>query len=86
MGVVLGSFFNPMIGTTEKLTSRIGNTIAEFITGFRATMGPRLVGDCTSSRLSRVGELLCEDAHFSCCLLLTLSLPVVLGVSFVLRL
>lgn len=84
-GILLGVFCKIMIGTTLKMTGRMGSTLVGFIGGFRATFGPRVAGSCTGGSFRCLFGLVFCASGVSFCLVCMLTIPVVLGVSSVLR-
>ncbi len=85
-GVIVGLFYKPAIGTTEKVTIRIGRTIGNFIAGFVITLGPRVAGSCTGKGCNCVVDLVFRNTELSFCVLLLFSLPVLIGTRCVLSL
>lgn len=85
-GVVVGLFYKPAMGTTGNVTGRMGTTIGDFMAGFVVTLGPRVAGSCTSNGRGCVVVLVFRKTQLSCCVLLLLSLPVVVGARCVLAL
>lgn len=86
MGLVLGVFFNPIIGTTHNMTCSVRSTVVKFVRGVSATTHPRLARTCTYGSCDESADLVFDIDGIYFVVLCVVMLPIKDRVRCILRL
>lgn len=86
VNIILNSFFGPVVNAARGLAEQVNGAVNRFVANFQTAVNPQLIKNYASDQLGEMKTLLFRSTRFSYYLLLTLSLPIILKMDFILHL
>lgn len=86
VNIILNSFFGPVVNAARGLAEQVNGAVNRFVANFQTAVNPQLIKNYASDHLGEMKTLLFRSTRFSYYLLLTLSLPIILKMDFILHL
>lgn len=86
VNIILNSFFGPVVNAARGLAEQVNGAVNRFVANFQTAVNPQLIKNYASDQLGEMNTLLFRSTRFSYYLLLSLSLPIILKMDFILHL
>lgn len=86
VNIILNSFFGPVVNAARGLAEQVNGAVNRFVANFQTAVNPQLIKNYASDQLGEMKTLLFRSTRFSYYLLLSLSLPIILKMDFILHL
>lgn len=85
INIILNLFFGPVVNAARGVAAQVLNAVNQFINSFQTSFRPQLTKSYASGDYDYLKKLYYSSTKFSYYLLFTLSLPIILEISFILR-
>ena len=85
INIILNLFFGPVVNAARGVAAQVLNAVNQFITNFQTSFRPQLTKSYASGDYDYLSKLYYSATKISYYLLFTLSLPIMLEISYILR-
>ena len=86
VNIVLNFFFGPIVNAASAISEQVNAAVSKFVTNFQMAVNPQLIKAYALGDKDRTQSLLCHSIRLSYFLLLSLSLPIILEMTYILNL
>lgn len=86
VNMILNFFYGPIVNAAMGIAQQVNGAVSKFVQNFQTAVNPQIIKLYSSGNINEMGKLVERGSRYSFYLLMTLSLPLILQMDYILHL